>query len=456
VLREAERVRRGVRRPERALSGVAAGTTTTELASLLERAERRYVERNPESRRLHAERARVMPGGNTRTVIHVPPFPLTIVRGEGARLTDADGHVYVDFLGEFTAGLYGHSHPVLLKAIRDALDDGMAFGAPNRHEAELARALCERFPSLELVRFCNSGTEANLLALSLARIATGRPALMVFDGGYHGSVFFFATSDGSPINAPFPFVVAPYNDAEQAVRLVEEHADELAAVIVEPLQGTAGAIPAEAEFLQALRSATAENDIVLVFDEVMTSRLSTGGLQRVVGVTPDLTTLGKYIGGGFAFGAFGGRADLMSRFDPSRPGALPHAGTFNNAVLTMAAGAAGLTRVYTAAEVERLNGLGDRLRDRLNAFAADGDLPFLATGYGSMIGLHFTRGPVGRKADVPESPELRALLHLYLLERGYSYARRGFLALSLPLEERDVDGLAEATVDFLEEHAAVL
>ena len=225
------------------------------------------------------------------------------------------------------------------------------------------------------MRFCNSGTEANLFALSLARVATGKPAIMVFEGSYHGGVFFFGTADGSPINAPFPFVVAPYNDEETAARLIAEHAHELAAVLVEPLQGWAGAIPGEHAFLQALREATAAHGVLLVFDEVMTSRLSTGGLQSVLGITPDLTTLGKYLGGGLAFGAFGGRADLMSRFDPSRPDALPHAGTFNNAVLTMAAGAAGLTRVYTEAEVQRLNGLGDRLRDRLNAFAARDGAP---------------------------------------------------------------------------------
>src|SRR4029077_9564788 len=150
------------------------------------------------------------------------------------------------------------------------------------------------------------------------------------------------------------------------------------------------------------------NDVLLVFDEVMTSRLSTGGLQQVVGVTPDLTTLGKYLGGGFAFGAFGGRADLMRRFDPSRPEALPHAGTFNNAVLTMAAGAAGLTQVYTAREVERLNALGDRLRDRLNAFASEHELEFCATGYGSMVGLHFTRGPGRRGTRLPTTRELPA------------------------------------------------
>jgi glutamate-1-semialdehyde 2,1-aminomutase len=301
------------------------------LARRLTDAERRYVERNPESRRLHEERASVMPGGNTRTTIHGEPFPLTIVRGDGARLVDADRHEYVDFLGEYTAGLYGHSHPLIVDAIREALGDGLVFGAPNRHEAVLARAICERFPSVELVRFCNSGTEANLLALSLARVATGKPAIMVFEGGYHGSVLSFVTAVGTPINAPFPVVLATYNDAAGAARAIAEHATELAAVIVEPLQGSAGAIPGEAEFLQAVRQATAAHGILLVFDEVMTSRLSTGGLQQVLGITPDLTTFGKYLGGGLAFGAFGGRADLMSRFDPSRADAIPHGGTFNNA-----------------------------------------------------------------------------------------------------------------------------
>jgi glutamate-1-semialdehyde 2,1-aminomutase len=413
------------------------------VASALEAVEARYVERNPESRRLHEVRALAMPGGNTRSVIHVPPFPLTIVRGEGAQITDADGHVYTDFLGEYTAGLYGHSHPVILGAIRAALDDGIVLGAPNRYEALLATTLCERFPSVELVRFCNSGTEANLLALSLARVVTQRAAVMVFRGGYHGGVFYFVHDD-SPLNAPFPFVLAEYNDADGAVRAITEHANELGAVIVEPMQGSGGVIPAETEFLQAVRDATREHDVLLVFDEVMTSRLSTGGLQKVLGIEPDLTTLGKYIGGGLAFGAFGGRAELMRRFDPTQPQPLPHAGTFNNAVLTMAAGAAGLTQVYTAAEVERLNALGDRLRDRLNAFAAERELEFCATGYGSMVGLHFTRGPIRRSGDSPAAGEQRALMHLDLLERGYSYARRGFVALSVPLDESDVDGFANS------------
>lgn len=420
--------------------------TLSSLATRLADAEERYVAANPESRRLHERRKLVMPGGNTRTTIHQPPFPLTIVRGEGARIVDADGHEYVDFLGEYTAGLYGHSHPVIVDAIRDALADGIVLGAPNRYETALAEAICERFPSVDLVRFTNSGTEANLLALSLARAVTGKPAVLVFGGAYHGGILLFGHGI-SPLNPPFEWIVGEYNDADGATQLVAEHAGRLAAVIVEPLQGAAGVIPGEPEFLRALREATNEHGVLLVFDEVMTSRLSRGGAQELFGVDPDLTTMAKFVGGGLSFGAFGGRAELMSRFDPSRPDALQHGGTFNNDVLTMAAGAAGLTRVLTDDEIARLNDLGDRLRDRLNAL----DTEFCATGLGSLVGLHFTRGPIRSERDVPEAAELRGLLHLHMLERGYSYGRRGFIALSLPLREEDVDGFAAAVEDFFGE-----
>jgi len=422
--------------------------TAVDLGARMAKAETRYVAANPESRRLHEERARFMPGGNTRTTIHQPPFPLTIVRGDGAHLTDADGHEYVDFLGEYTAGLYGHSHPVIVEAIGRALADGFVLGAPNRYEAVLAEAICTRFPSIELVRFCNSGTEANLLALSLARAVTGRGSVLVFAGAYHGGILLFSHGI-SPLNPPFDWIVGEYNNAAEAARLVEAHAPELAAVIVEPLQGAAGVIPGDPDFLRMLREATAAHDVLLVFDEVMTARLSPGGMQQLLGIEPDLTTLAKFVGGGLPFGAFGGRADLMRRLDPSRPDALQHGGTFNNDVLTMAAGAAGLTQVLTAAEVRRLNLLGDRLRDRLNASSAEHEFPFCATGYGSLVGLHFTRGPVRNEGHVPESAELRALLHLHMLECGFSYGRRGFIALSLPLGEADVDGFAAAVEEFL-------
>ncbi|MDP9261121.1 MAG: aminotransferase class III-fold pyridoxal phosphate-dependent enzyme, partial [Actinomycetota bacterium] len=385
---------------------------------------------------------------NTRTTIHQPPFPLTIVRGEGARITDADGHEYVDFLGEYTAGLYGHSHPVIIDAIRQALTDGIVLGAPNRYETALAEAVCERFPAIDLVRFCNSGTEANLLALALSRAVTGRSGVLVFAGAYHGGILVFAHGV-SPLNPPFQWIVGEYNDAVGAARLIGEHAHELAAVIVEPVQGAAGVILGEPDFLRALRETTAAHGVLLIFDEVMTSRLSAGGMQEHLGIGPDLTTLAKFVGGGLSFGALGGRADLMSRFDPSRPDALQHGGTFNNDVLTMAAGAAGLTQVLTDAEITRLNGLGDRLRDRLNAVASERGLEFCATGYGSLVGVHFTRGAVRNEDHVPASTELRGLLHLHLLERGFSFGRRGFIALSLPLDEPEIDRFAAAVEEFL-------
>ncbi|OFW42158.1 MAG: hypothetical protein A3J29_10185 [Acidobacteria bacterium RIFCSPLOWO2_12_FULL_67_14b] len=305
------------------------------LDEALREAEARFSAANPKSAAQYQAATGSMPGGNTRSVLYYTPFPVTIARAEGATLEDIDGHRYTDFLGEYTAGLYGHSHPVILEAIREALDGGLVFGGPNRHEAELARLLCERFPSLDLVRFTNSGTEANLMALATARAATGRERILAFQGGYHGGVLSFADGVSSPINAPFPCVLAPFNDEAATLALIERHARELAAIIVEPMMGGGGGIPGTRPFLETLRQAAARHGIVLIFDEVMTSRLSSGGLQKRLGIIPDMTTLGKYLGGGLTFGAFGGRRDLMRRYDPREKDAWSHAGTFNNNVLTM-------------------------------------------------------------------------------------------------------------------------
>ena len=331
------------------------------LEDALRDAEARYVEDNPKSRARHIEACEALPGGNTRSILFYPPYPLTIVRGEGARLWDLDGHAYTDLLGEYTAGLYGHSHPVIQAAVREALERGIVLGGPNPYEAELARLICARFPSCDLVRFCNSGTEANLNALCAARAITGRSHVLVFDGAYHGGPLTFAHG-GSPMNLPFPWVIGAYNDLDTTLALIERHGRELAAIIVEPMMGAAGAIAGDPAFLQGLRDAADRHGIVLIFDEVMTSRLSPGGLQAKLGITPDMTTFGKYLGGGLSFGAFGGRADLMARFDPRHPDALPHSGTYNNNVLTMAAGVAGLSEVFTPEAALALNETAEALR----------------------------------------------------------------------------------------------
>ncbi|HXC89829.1 MAG TPA: aminotransferase class III-fold pyridoxal phosphate-dependent enzyme, partial [Stellaceae bacterium] len=300
-----------------------------DLAAALAEAEAQYRAANPKSLAQHRSACAAMPGGNTRASIHVDPFPLTMAKGEGARLWDLDGHEYSDFLSEFTAGIYGHSHPLIRRAIEEALAGGLNFGAQNEAEARFAAAVCARFPSIDLVRFTNSGTEANLMAVSAARAITGRPKILVFGGGYHGGVFYFR-GHGSVINAPFDYLVGRYNDLGAVEALVGPHRAELAAILVEPMQGTTGCIPAARAFLAGLRALADETGALLIFDEVMTSRLAPGGLQEAHGILPDLTTLGKYLGGGMSFGAFGGRPDIMERFDPRRPDAFQHAGTFNN------------------------------------------------------------------------------------------------------------------------------
>jgi len=421
----------------------------------LAEAKEAYVARNPKSLARYVEAIAVMPGGNTRTVLFYPPFPLAMARAEGCRLWDTDGAEYVDFLGEYTAGLYGHSHPIIRAAIDRALDGGISMGAHNMIEAKFARAVCDRF-GLERVRFTNSGTEANLLALTLARVFTKRPTILAFEGAYHGAVFTFA-GGGSPVNAPFPFVLAPYNDAERTLALIDENRSSLAAVILEPMVGSGGCIPADSAFLHALRDACRRVGALFILDEVMTSRLSPGGLQAVHGVKPDLTTFGKYIGGGMSFGAFGGRADTLDMFDPRRPDALPHAGTFNNNVLTMSAGLTGLTEVYTPDAAVALNARGEALRQRLNALCRAVDAPLQFSGIGSMIAVHAMRGPVRSPADAAKGDaKLKELFFFDMLAHGIWLARRGMMALSLPIGDTECDKLANAVEEFLVSRRSVL
>jgi glutamate-1-semialdehyde 2,1-aminomutase len=432
----------------------------TSLESALSEAENRYASANPKSAARHSSAKSSMPGGNTRTVLHYSPFPLAWAKGEGAHLTDLDDHRYTDFLGEYSAGLYGHSNPVILGAIREALEGGIVLGGPNQHEGELALMIRDRFPSIQLLRFCNSGTEANVFAIQAARAATGRPAIMTFEGGYHGGVLYYRNG-GAPLNLPIPTVTASYNDANGVEEKIRAHAHELAAVIVEPMMGGGGCIPAERDFLVALRRACTEHNIILIFDEVMTSRLSTGGYQAMVGVTPDVTTLGKYLGGGLSFGAFGGRMDLMARFDPERADAWPHAGTFNNNVLSMAAGLAGLKKLLTAAAISKLNGKGEKLRNAINAVAQRHDVGLKATGAGSFVGMHFTRKDVRRPGDLDPAQadrrtKLQNLMHLDLIAAGQFYARRGFIALMLPVTDSEIDTFAGAVEEFITSRKSLL
>ncbi len=431
-------------------------TSNIDLAAALADAEQRYEAANPRSAERHRAAAAHLPGGNTRAVMYYPPFPVAMVRGEGCRLWDMDGHAYTDFVSEYGAGLYGHSDPVIRETLEATLRDGWVLGAPNAYEARLAAALCERFPALERVRFCNSGTEANIMAVSTARAVTGRTRILVFREAYHGGVLTFAHG-GSELNIPYDYVFADYNDIDGTVAAIRANAGELAAVVVEPMLGGGGCIPATREFLVALRQETEKAGALLVFDEVITSRLAPHGLHGEHGVFPDLVTMGKYLGGGCSFGMFGGKAGIMDRFDPASPHAFSHGGTFNNNVLSMSAGLAGLTRVLTPEASRRMNGLGDQLRDRLNDLFGKHGVGGIVTGFGSVMNVHFVSGPVTTPAQLEgQDRRLFQLFQLEMILRGQYITSRGMLALSLPFGQQEIDGFADAFDDFLRTHRSVL
>ncbi len=426
------------------------------LADALADVKQRYTEANPKSHERWLNAHKVMPGGNTRTVLHYEPFPAAIIKGEGAYLYDMDGHQYRDFLGEYSAGLYGHSNDIIKDALKEAIDGGIVLGAPNRWEARLAETLCQRFQSIDMIRFTNSGTEANLMALGAARAFTGRNKIMVMDGAYHGGVLYFSHG-GTPVNVPFDVVYAPFNDTDGALAVIDENKDDLAAIILEPMMGAGGCLPAEKPFLEALRAAASQHDIILIFDEVMTSRSSGGGLQQRMGVYPDMTTIGKYAGGGASFGAFGGQREIMAQFDPTSSDALPHAGTFNNNVMSMAAGYAGLSQVFTPEAADKLFDQGESFKTRLNHIATERGVGVQVTGCGSILGIHTLSHPIRTPADSEDPvPDRQPLLHLEMMLRGFIYAQRGYMTLSLAMNDGDLDAFAEAFGEVIGEHADLL
>ncbi|CAK7229210.1 hypothetical protein SCUCBS95973_007144 [Sporothrix curviconia] len=457
---------------------------------------------NPESRRLHTSAAAHMPGGNTRTVLYAEPYPVAIRSGDGNTLTSVDGRTYVDFLGEFSAGLFGHSHPRIAAAVHMALGAGWNYGGESVAEKLLAAAVTARFApgGVELIRFTNSGTEANTFAIGAALAWTGRKKVLVFSTGYHGGTFVFPMdlcrwmhggSQGAPpcrnMNLPHEFVAAPYNNVAETRAIVDAlPPDSLAAILVEPVQGSGGCRPAAPGFLRFLRATADRLGALLIVDEVMTSRLGPAGALAAASAvdgdgTPikaDLMSFGKWIGGGMTFGAFGGRRDIMSLFDPALGAAkrLMHPGTYNNNVFTMYAGLAAL-EIYDAAAVAALNARGDRLKAGItNALVATGLYPaehmayltdvievdsfagetmlytgadaaasvalprvFLAS-RGSMLNLRFAGSDAGHWHNI---------YYHFMLEKGIYMASRGYTPLNLVIADKDVDMFVAAVEAFL-------
>jgi glutamate-1-semialdehyde 2,1-aminomutase len=428
----------------------------------MQRIVERYAERTPGSAALHARARRSMPGGDTRTIVFFAPHPLYIERAAGAVMADVDGNDYLDFLGNYTSLVHGHAHPAIVEAISVQAARGTAHAAGSEAAVELAETIVDRVPSVNAVRFANSGTEAVIHAIRAARAFTGRSIVVKFEGGYHGSSDTAEISvdpdpaEAGPAAAPVPVpegpgipsgvvddvVIAPYNDLVSTEAVLDRHAGRVAVVIVEPMLGAAGAIPAEPGFLRGLRELCDRHGAVLVFDEVITFRLAAGGLQSRHGVRPDLTTFGKIIGGGLPVGAFGGRTEIMDLFAP--PGnVLVQSGTFNANALTMAAGRAAM-RLLTPGEIDRINRLGERLASGLGGVLHEAGLPAQVTGTGSIRSIHLSGEPVTdyRSKARGDSRPLR-LLHLALLAEGVFAAPRGMFVTSTAMSERTIDECLE-------------
>ncbi|KAJ5884945.1 acetylornithine aminotransferase [Penicillium taxi] len=394
----------------------------------------------------HFERAqKVLPAGSTRSVLVSRPFPLIVESADGTSFTTIDGVTFEDFVSDYSAAIYGHSHPVIRDAVQNALASGFSLGGITQKEAQLAEIVTERIPSIEKVRFCNSGTEANTFALATAMAYTKRKKILVFENGYHGGTLSFGSKhETNPMNLPHDFIFAKYNDIPTTKALLS---NDLAAILVEPMQAAGGMHPASREFLAYLREVATATGAVLIFDEVVTSRLHYHGLQGYWGIIPDMTTLGKYIGGGFPFGAFGGSSQIMDLFDSPDPSvALHHSGTFNNNIFTMSAAVAA-SNLITEAELQRLNRMGDRFREQgIELIRASGFPSMELTGYGSAVGIHFSG---------PDAAVLGDCFYFFLLAKRISVGRRGFVSMNLIHTEASVDRLLGAVKGFLDDITGV-
>lgn len=437
---------------------------STNLDAALNQEVERYVASNAKSGEIQHRAESSLPGGDSRNSIWWPPFPVYVTRGEGAHIFDVDGHDRIDFINNMTTLILGHRHPAVVRAVEDQVGRGFSFPAPSESVVEWAEILCDRVPSVDKIRFVNSGTEGTLNAIRAARAFTGRPKIAKCEGGYHGAHDDVSVSvnppydavgdpqaptavrdyEGVPDKSVASVVVIPFNDPDSAVTLIRKHAPELAAVIVEPVIGRLGMVPADPEFLAALRAVCTELDIVLIFDEVISLRTAFGGAQEHFGITPDMTAMGKIIGGGMPVGAFGGRDDIMALFDPRNGPRVKHAGTFNGNPMTAAAGVATL-RAATPAVYEKIGASGEMVREKLRQLIAEREAPMGVTGIASLFSLQFTPDPVrDYRSLATANKKLQRMMFLGLLNEGFMTSPACAGNVSAAVSTDEIDALVAA------------
>jgi glutamate-1-semialdehyde 2,1-aminomutase len=410
---------------------------------------------------------RVMPGGNTRTTVFYPPHPRYVARGEGARVYDVDGNVYIDAINNFTALIHGHNHPGIIAAIQAQLGRGTSFGMPTESEIALAELICGRVSSVDRIRFTNSGTEAVMSAIKAARAFTERTKIVKCEGAYHGTYDVaevsecpavenwgpahrpasVATARGTPPSTLSEVIVIPFNDVAAASDIIRASGNDIAAILVDPMPNRAGLVPATGAFLKILRGLASEVGAVLIFDEVIAFRLGYHGAQHRFEVSPDLTCFGKIIGGGLPIGAFGGRADIMALFDPRRgQPVVPHGGTFTANPMTMSAGLAAMEMLDEDA-FARLEEIGDALAQKLQAALASAGVAGQVTGLGSLRRIHLADIEVKNYRSMQQAAgggqKLKAVQRA-MLDEGALISPTGLIALSSVITDEDIAAIVAA------------
>ena len=418
------------------------------------------------SRQLYERASRVMPGGNTRHSVALAPYPVYAASGSGCRVTDVEGDERVDFLNNYTSLILGHAHPAVTEAVQRRAALGTAFTMPTPEDVELAELLAARVEYIEQIRFCNSGSEAVMLAIKAARAFTGRPKIAKFEGAYHG-VYDYAevsegptpddwgeadapcsvTEPGTPPSVAQDVVVLPWNRPDVCRKLIAQHKNDLAGVLVDPMPLGIGMIAPHPGFLSALREETERHGILFIADEVLNFRMAYHGAFHAARITPDLATFGKIIGGGFPVGAVAGSRRVMSVFDHTGALKVHHGGTFNANPVTMAAGLETM-RHMTPGEFDRLNNLGEYVRDRLRRLFCDMHRPAQVCGAGSMFLAHLTDAELvdyrSLRGFSRTNPIYGGLCHK-MLEYGFILSPRGiFGCLSTPMTEAELDALVGA------------
>ncbi|MGC1119699.1 MAG: aspartate aminotransferase family protein [Candidatus Methanofastidiosia archaeon] len=388
-----------------------------------------YRKTHSRSEKFHQRAAKVMPGGDTRSATYFDPYPCFIESGSGCKIYDVDGNEYLDFLNNYTALVLGHAHPKVVARACHQIKKGTVYPAPSEVQTVLAEVLTKRISSCKKIRFCNSGTEANIQAIRAARAFTKRKKVVKVYRGYHGSFDFDNSID------------ITFNNLEKAERIIKENRDEVACVITEPVLGK-GMIPASRDFLCGLREITADCDVVFILDEVVTFRLDPGGVQNVYKIDPDITVLGKVIGGGFPVGAFGGREDIMMQFSPQEEEFIPHSGTFNGNPVTMVAGLETL-KILDSQAIKKLNDMGDSLKKDLNNLLEG---RACISGMGSLLHFQAAETPASNAEEFEtQDKDFFRKLHMHMLLNGIYMAPRGLFDLSLAMSDQELTQFAECT-----------